>query len=41
MIFLNNPRSYISGYVNLFRGLMTLEFVDFSGEIACEQEMGA
>jgi len=37
-----NPRSFIVGLANQFRGLMTLGFVAFSEvKIACVQEMGA
>jgi hypothetical protein len=37
-----NPRSFIVGFANQFRGFMTLGFVAFSEvKIACVQEMGA
>lgn len=36
-----NPRSFIVGFANQFRGFMTLGFVAFSEvKIACDQEMG-
>jgi hypothetical protein len=42
MSFLFNPRSFIVGFANQFRGFMTLVFVAFSEvKIACVQEMGA
>jgi len=37
-----NPRSFIVGFANQFRGFLTLVFVAFSEvKIACAQEMGA
>jgi len=37
-----NPRSFIFGFANQFRGFITLGFVAFSEvKIACVQEMGA
>jgi hypothetical protein len=38
----SNPRSFIVGFANQFRGFLTLGFVAFSEvKIACVQEMEA